>query len=316
MNGGDAGGALTLPDLFRGINFIDAHHHFWDLGRFPYRWLAPSAPPARFGDKSPIRHDYLPSGYLSDMSGLPLTGSVHVQANCGAADPVEETRWLQELAEQTGWPSAAVAEVDLLDPLAPDLIERHAAYPLLKGFRTPVAWDAEGRWRVAAQPHVLTEATFGDAARQIAARGLTLEMVVVPSQLIEVAEFAAAHPGLKIVINHFATLEPALPGNADTWRRGIERLADARNVYVKLSGLWTADRAWNAQALQPYITALIATLGARRVMWGSNLPVEGVNCPLQQQIEQLAIMLAGCSHQDLARIFHATAQEVYQLAID
>ena len=64
MNGGDQGAAFVLPDLFQGIEFIDGHHHFWQLDRFPYRWLAPSAPPARFGDKARIRKDYLPTDYL------------------------------------------------------------------------------------------------------------------------------------------------------------------------------------------------------------------------------------------------------------
>jgi hypothetical protein len=36
-----------------------------------------------------------------------------VQANCGAADPVEETAWLQSLSDETGWSMAIVGEVDL-----------------------------------------------------------------------------------------------------------------------------------------------------------------------------------------------------------
>jgi len=85
-----ANDAFAVPEIFQGIKFIDSHQHFWQLSRFPYRWLAPSAAPARFGDKASIRRDFMPADYLHDMSGIPLAASVHVQANCGAADPVKK----------------------------------------------------------------------------------------------------------------------------------------------------------------------------------------------------------------------------------
>lgn len=304
-----------LPEVLRGVGIIDSHHHFWQLGRFPYRWLAPSAPPARFGDKASIQRDYLPPDYLHDMTGLPLVGSVHVQANCGAADPVDETRWLQEMSARTGWPSAAVAEIDLLDPSASVLVERHAEYSILKGFRTPVAWDDEGRWHVASQPNVLSDKAVNAVVPQISKAGLTLEMVVVPSQLVEVAEFSTRHPDLTIVINHFGTLEPSLAGNAETWRSGIELLGPSRNVFLKLSGLWTADRNWSAKTLQPFIRHALQTFGANRVMWGSNLPVERVNCPVSQQIEQLSIMFSNQPREQLLQVFRTTAEKVYRLDV-
>ena len=38
---------------------------------------------------------------------------VHVQAAIGIEDPVEETRWLQEQADRTGFPNGIVAHCDL-----------------------------------------------------------------------------------------------------------------------------------------------------------------------------------------------------------
>ncbi len=301
--------------LLSGVPLVDAHHHFWQLGRFPYSWLAPTAPPARFGDKSLIRRDYLPEDYLAEMAGLPLVASVHVQANCGAADPAEETRWLQDLSDRTGWPTAVVAEVDLTDAGAADLLRRHRAFPLLRGVRTPVAWDNEGRWRVARRPDVLCDAGLHDMGRLLADNDLCLEMVVVPDQLAEVARFARRHPSLRIVIDHFATLEPARPGNRSDWMSGISGMAAEPNVYVKLSGLWTADRDWAPEVLGPHVSHLLDQLGARRVMYGSNLPVERVNCPLARQVEQLSQMLAAIGRDELRCVFCDTASTVYRLSI-
>lgn len=296
-----------------GLEVVDSHHHFWDLGRFPYRWLAPSAPPARFGDKGAIRKNFLPPEYLQEMEGLQLAGSVHVQANCGADDPALETRWLQDLAMQTGWPSAAVAEVDLTDANAISLIDRHRAFPLLRGIRTPVAWDEAGRWRVASRPDVIHDPQFRRSAQHLARHGLVLECVIVPSQLEQVASFAKEEERLTIVINHFATLEPDRGDAAEIWRNGISALKGVPNVIVKLSGLWTVDKGWSATILKPFVTHLLDTVGSGRVMWGSNLPVEGVNCPLPRQFEQLALILADRSRAELADIFGETARRVYGL---
>lgn len=296
-----------------GIALVDGHHHFWELGRFPYRWLAPDAPPARFGDKATIRRDFLPADYLAAFGDLPLSASVHVQANCGAADPVEETRWLQALSDDTGWPSAIVAEVDLGAPGAGDRIAAHLRSPALRGIRTPVAWDAAGRWRVASRPGVLSEEGFRKALPLLQENGLCLECVVVPAQLPEVLDLARAHPGLTIVINHFATLEPSQPGNASQWRDGISALSGAENVFVKLSGLWTVDRNWRAEILRPFVTHLLSHIGAGRVLYGSNLPVESVNCPLSRQFEQLRAILDGVPQAALQDIFSDTARRVYRL---
>ena len=303
-----------MSDAFPGCPVIDAHHHFWELGRFPYRWLAPEAGPARFGDKGPIRRNFLPPDLLTEAAGLDLVGSVHVQANCGADDPVDETRWLDTLARETGWPSAIVAEVDLTAPEAIERIEAHLdASPRLRGIRTPVAWDEAGRWRVARAPGVLQDPAFDAAARQLARCGLVLDMVVVPDQLPEVMAFAEAHPDLTIAIDHFATLEPHRPGNAGTWRTGIAALAQVPNVFVKISGLWTADASWSAVVVGPFVAHALEHLGPERLMWGSNLPVERVNCPLDGQIASLARILGEQTERVVRRLFHDTARQVYRL---
>ena len=226
---------------------------------------------------------------------------------------MEETRWLQALSDSTGWPSAIVAEVDLAAPDAKDQISRHLASPALRGIRTPVAWDDAGRWRVADRAGVLSEEGFRSVLPYLEDNGLCLDCVVVPAQLPEVLDIAQAHPGLTIVLNHFATLEPDQPGNLCDWQDGIAALHDASNVFVKLSGLWTVDKNWRADKLRPHVAHLLSCLGPGRVLYGSNLPVEGVNCPLARQLEKLESILAGLPKDAIASIFSDTACRVYRL---
>lgn len=300
------------------IEIIDAHHHLWELGRFPYLWLAPNAPPARFGDHTSIKRNYLTPDYRADFAGFNLQGSVHVQANSGADDPVAETKWLQSLSERTGMPNAIVAEVDLCKNDAPQQIARHAESPLLRGVRAMVAWDVDGRWRFADRPGILLDAAFRRGAQILIERNLSLDLVVVPSQLTEVADLASAMPNLRIALNHLGQPEPSQTepdqtGNEDIWYRGIEELKSLDNVAIKASGLWTIDKSWQPDRLRPFLTHALDTLGAHRMMYGSNLPVEKVNTSATAQIRTLAEVFADCPIVDLQKILSGTATQFYRI---
>lgn len=295
------------------LPIVDAHHHLWDLSRFPYRWLAPEAPPRRFGDHSAIKRDYLADDYRADFDGLNLVGSVHVQANCGAEDPVAETAWLQGLADKTGSPTAIVAEVDLTRADAAKQIERHRQYARLRGVRALVAWDRDGRWRFADRPGMLGEPAFRAGAAALAAAGLSLDLVVVPEQLPEVAQLAGAIPDLPIVINHLAQIEPSIPGSAENWHAGIASVADCRSVHMKLSGLWTIDLNWSPERLRPFVDPAVDLFGSQRLMYGSNLPVEKVNTGAARQIEVLTAILGQRSNEVVDRVFFANAIRFYRL---
>ena len=66
---------------------------------------------------------------------LGMKKAIHVQAAIGSADPVEETKWLEEVFIQTGIPNAIVGHVDLRAPNAREVIEKHLKYQHFKGIR-------------------------------------------------------------------------------------------------------------------------------------------------------------------------------------
>jgi predicted TIM-barrel fold metal-dependent hydrolase len=95
---------------------VDTHQHFQSLSDANYPWLDPDRPEPLEGDLSPIRRDYLPADYRRDIAGLGIIKTVHVQNGRNPHDPVDETRWLSELARREGMPDAIVAHADLASP--------------------------------------------------------------------------------------------------------------------------------------------------------------------------------------------------------
>jgi predicted TIM-barrel fold metal-dependent hydrolase len=77
---------------------VDAHQHFWDLGRNDYPWLTDKPVRFRYGDYSALRRNYLPADYFRDAAPHRIVKTVHMEAEWDPTDPVGETRWIEALA--------------------------------------------------------------------------------------------------------------------------------------------------------------------------------------------------------------------------
>ena len=67
---------------------VDAHQHFWQLGRFEYPWLT--------SDLGILYRDYLPADLEPVLRENGVDATVLVQAS----NSVAESRWLLDLAEE------------------------------------------------------------------------------------------------------------------------------------------------------------------------------------------------------------------------
>ena len=77
------------------VPVIDSHHHFWDLDKFDYPWM---------GEGSPLAVTFGPDQLRPLIKEAGVDYTVIVQA----AQSVEETRWLLELAEETDFVAGVV----------------------------------------------------------------------------------------------------------------------------------------------------------------------------------------------------------------
>ncbi len=95
---------------------VDTHHHLWDLSANCYPWLTYRITTRVCGEYSAIRKNYLLEDFFDDADAVNLVKSIHVQAEHDHADPVRETRWLQEIADSPvsrGFPHGIIAFADL-----------------------------------------------------------------------------------------------------------------------------------------------------------------------------------------------------------
>jgi len=92
---------MSPPPSATNFPIVDAHHHVWDLGRNYHPWLCDEPPiPFRYGDYRALRRNYLAEDYRRDTANYNVAASVYVEAEWDPADPIGESRWIHDQADQ------------------------------------------------------------------------------------------------------------------------------------------------------------------------------------------------------------------------
>ena len=129
------------------IKIVDAHHHLWDLENkdTSYAWLMVKEGEAFFGDYGAIRKSYKLEDYLQDAKNQNLIKSVHVQAEHDDDKPVNETAWLQKVADEhsSHLPNAIVAFADFSKSNISEILDQHQEYKNTRGIRQILSYNEE-----------------------------------------------------------------------------------------------------------------------------------------------------------------------------
>ena len=296
------------------MQVVDPHIHFWDLRTHRYPWL--ENPGTSFvGDAALLRHNYLPEDLLSEAGAVEVLKVVHVEANHDPADPLEETRWLQSLADgsQRTLPNAIVAGADLSAPNAEATLAAHAAFSRTRGIRQILNVHADPLYGYVDR-HFMRDPVWLENFRLLARYGLSFDLQLYPSQMQEAAQLARRHPDIQFVLNHAGMfVDRASLAGYRAWRDGLRVLSSCPNVVVKISGLGMFDHHWTVESLRPYVLETIDAFGTERAMFASNFPVDGLFGTYEALWSAYARIVAGASEGERAALFRRNAERIYRI---
>ena len=283
--------------------FVDSHHHLWDMSRGHYHWLEEEEPEetAVVGDYSAIRRSYLIADLLADFEGCDVIKSVHVQAEYGGDDQVWETAWLQQIADEHGYPHAIVAKTDLASAGASAELERHGEHANMRGVRNFV--QGEG----------LLTPEFGRGLRALSDLGFSYDLNSTWEGMEEARQAAELYPGMQFILGHCGVPMERTPEYFDAWRAGLATLAGAPNVACKISGLGMTDHSWTTDSIRPWVLACIEAFGVERCMFGSNWPVDSLYSPYRTVVEAYREITAGFSADERSALFRRNAEHYYKV---
>ncbi|MCC6315157.1 MAG: amidohydrolase family protein [Thermomicrobiales bacterium] len=293
-------------------NIIDAHHHIWRLQDLA--WLAGPVVPRIFGRYEPIKRDYLIDEYIADVAPQGVEKSVYVQTNWPLERSIDEVRWVQEVAERTGWPHAIVGSADLMDDDCGRVFAEQARIsPLMRGTRLQLHWHENPQYRYAPVPNQMHDPAFRRNLARLRDLDWSFGLQVFSGQMEDAARLVEDFPDITFVLIHAGMLESDAPAIREAWRTGMARLADYPNVVVKLSGQGT----FNHRIDRPFISGVVADclrlFGSERCMFGSNLPVEKIWTEAGPLFAAYDEALTGHSDVDRANVWRETAARVYRI---
>ena len=297
------------------MQVVDPHIHLWDMKTHHYPWLA--NPGVSFvGDARELKHDYLLADLLREAGEIEILKVVHVEANHDPADPVEETRWLQGLANEAGsrgLPNGIVAAADLAAPNAAQVLEAHAAFANTRGIRQILnvhenkLFDYIGR-------HLMRDSVWRENFSLLRRYDMSFDMQIYPSQMDEAVALAQAHADTQFIVNHAGMfVDRSSVAGYRAWRDGMRKLAGCANVTVKLSGFAMFDHKWTVESLRPYVLETIDTFGVERAMFASNFPVDRLFGSYEDLWQAYASIVANASVAEKDALFRRNAERVYRI---
>ena len=296
---------------------VDCHFHIWDLDVNSYPWL--TGPPSEniikiIGDYSKLRRNYLIDDFKADIGDVNVVAAVHLQADVPLAESVQESGWLQSVADGpgAGMPQGFVASGDLRAPDAAAMIEAHCKYPNMRGIRA----EMHPGHNAPADYNPLKDKVWLDNVALLEQHDLLFEVrAAAPEQSDDVVRLMAERPGMKFVFPHLGLSIWRDEEAIAIWRRNLKRFAELGNVYIKLSGYGLFGENWQTEDVKPFVFDCIEALGPDHLVCGSNYPIDSIAASYRRIWDTHSALLdeAGCSSDDRWKILHDTAVKLYRL---
>ncbi|WP_158967951.1 amidohydrolase [Paraglaciecola sp. L3A3] len=283
---------------------IDPHLHFFALQDGDYHWLKAENPPF-WPNKAKISQTYLEKDLILPAH-IALAGFVHIEAGFDNQQPWREIDWLEAHCTK---PFSSVAFADITANSFEQDITQLLTRKSVVGIR-----------------HILDEQGYDILSAAQTAQNMTLlasqqlsfdaQLQVNDSNTInQLIRLANTIPQLNIIINHCGT-PPTLGQNEYVlaWQENILKLAECKNIAIKLSGWEMFNSSWTIDWLDKILIDCFNTFGSERVMLASNFPV----CVLTHsyaELWQIYLRLADKLDANcLQKITYDNAKHWYRLA--
>jgi predicted TIM-barrel fold metal-dependent hydrolase len=299
------------------IKIVDAHHHLWDLNNADtkYSWLMVTEGEAFFGDYAAIRKSYLLEDYIEDSKNQNIIKSVHVQAEHDDDKPVNETVWLQNLADthSSKLPSAIVAFADFSKNNVSEILDAHQEYKNTRGIRQILSYNEDEPKYSHATEDFMKNSTWVENFKYIRNRNLSFDIQIYKHQMEDAVNLANKYNDVLFILNH--TGEPCYQSKEyiESWEQNMKKLAKCENVVAKISGLGMFDPNWTIDSTRIFVEKTIQIFGIERCMFASNFPVDKIFNSFDTYWNSFKEITKHYSENDKKLLFSSNAEKYYRI---
>ncbi|HEY2413399.1 MAG TPA: amidohydrolase family protein [Pirellulaceae bacterium] len=295
------------------IPIIDCHQHLWDRSKFTLPWIKAG---------SLLDRSYVMSDYLAAIEGTGIKNSIYMEVDVEPSQQQAEAEHLIEICKSKTAPTiAAVVSGRPASESFVAYVKQFKDSPYIKGIRqvlhgggTPAGYCLQD--------------SFLRGIRSLGELNLSFDLCLRPQELTDGAALAEKCPNTKFILDHCGNADPeaflnpgdsrltdAKPGHtADEWRRGLDRVASAKNVICKISGIVArVPKMWSAEDLAPIVNHCLDAFGPQRVIFGSDWPVCLNGAPLRDWVAALKQIIASRPANEQRLLLRDNAIRFYRL---
>ena len=301
----------------KNIPIVDTHHHLWDLNNehTKYSWLMVKEGEAFFGDYGAIRKSYLLEDYIKDAQNQNIIKSVHVQAEHDDDKPVNETAWLQNLADthSSKLPNAIVAFADFSKNNVAEILDAHQEYKNTRGIRQILSYNKEEPKYSHATEDFMKNSVWVENFKNIRNRNLSFDIQIYKHQMQDAIDLASKYEDILFILNH--TGEPCYQTEEyiHNWEENMKKLAKCENVVAKISGLGMFDPKWTTESTRIFVEKTIQIFGIERCMFASNFPVDKIFNTFDNYWNSFKEITKDYSENDKKLLFSSNAEKYYRI---
>lgn len=275
------------------MKITDSQIHLWEADSPARPWPA--------GVKPDLAEPMTAERFIPMMDELGIARAVISPPGVSGFDPGYALdcarRYPDRLAVTSRW--------TLDDPEGPARLGSWLDQPGMIGIRFAIVPASAQRWR---EDGRLAQ-FWTDAARH----DIPL-MVFAPGTIAEIETAAAAHPGLKLVVDH-ANLVGSTPETVGERIADLVALARFPNVGVKLGSLpLRSAKGYPFDDLQPHLRRVFDAFGPQRLMWASDLTTSlaAGKATYRENLDMLREALAFASDEDMAWVLGGTVSDWFR----
>ena len=275
---------------------IDSHQHFWKYNSRQYAWMTEQM--------QKLKKDHLPEDLSPVLKENGVDGTVVIQAR----QTMDETEWLLDLADENEFIKGVIGWVDLKNEQIAKILSSFCTDDKLKGVRHVLHDEPDDRFMLSRD--------FINGIAQLDKFSLTYDLLIFPKHIEYAVELVNMFPNQKFVVDHIA--KPFIKaGTIEPWKTDMHNLAEAENVFCKISGMVT-EAVWNESKYDdfvPYMEAVLEMFGTGRVMFGSDWPVCTVAAEYCQVLKIVTDFISSLSSDEQADVLGKNAVRFYDLRV-
>ena len=270
---------------------------------------------AFFGDYAAIRKSYLLEDYIEDAKNQNIIKSVHVQAEHDDDKPVNETAWLQNLADthSSKLPNAIVAFADFSKNNVTEILDAHQEYKNIRGIRQILSYNKDEPKYTHAAEDFMKNSSWVENFKNIRNRNLSFDIQIYKHQMQDAVDLANKYNDVLFILNR--TGEPCYQSEEyiQSWEENMKKLAKCENIVTKISGLGMFDPQWTIDSTRIFVEKTIQIFGIERCMFASNFPVDKIFNTFDNYWNSFKEITKDYSENDIKLLFSSNAEKYYRI---